>query len=1311
MDDALKNGFMTVLVILGKNKKTCDLIKWSPQKQSPGCVCKKLIVSKFPSLEDSNAVTPKETLEISKQCVCHGLEGWSKGTPILVTIKQKVNNNEYESLYQFNDDMLSTINKFNMPELRDEYKKIVTTVFPWFNSEFVKNCPRKSSYSPTSLPIISPPKFIPKVSFNFLNSDIKALQDIMGSDDNSYYSTPKIDDTRICQFCKKLGEGLQVREGRLLYCGDNVWAHGNCALWSSEVFEEIDGSLQNVQLALSRCKLVRCVVCNEKGASVGCCYRNCVKTYHFQCARKVFCVFNENKTVYCNNHASDVRCSIKDFTLDRLIYIEQEDLKQKHTESSEIHILIGSLYISSIGHLHPLLSDCVESIFPIYFKAKRYYWSTKEPLKLIQYSWTTKMKNYVEKLELDGLNYTIDHNKQQNEDENCTQDLDTCINLCASVQVDNLQKCYEALKRKHPIDATFEAKRLKMDSIDCFAYSSYDTDSEFESTIDETCRMELFSNSYKLKSKIIPQFDGVYDSSDCETEFELYRLHTFQNDSQNDQPVKCSRCHRTYRTSVSYEKHLVNCNFDYDIDSDSESSDDDVSDKKAEINCLPLKQEILPVEPLKEEHPLQNYVPVPPIQTSPQQQQSPPPTVIIQPLQTSFVQPPVSEVQYITINSTPPQSVMPCFQYQSPPTVIVQPPVVDPTTVVLNNSPVNMYVSQSNNLLFNPQQMIVGLDQYNMSSNYIYTQPPQVYQPTKPEEPISNQYYVINTTEQTIFNKWPYDITDRKMLSLQPKVYTNRKLRSTESYDTKENIPNSVVQSVDNQSYTLMNAMKNVNPEPWKSKTIKTYPSKRTENQNISPKKIEVKKILPKCIGSDSSQVSTSVNMTENKTLPKSVVDTILLPNAKINHSPVKLAYSSPTTNMSHVLPSTFKFKNDASSALRTKNEPKQSVIKTLKVPPSLKKPEDSNPILENNESFNIQKLDIKSSFISENIPTNVEKSSLSSLLPVDQISLKVDKTLSVLHVETSSSKVFFNTNISKLEKSSNTSLAIEKYLKNNKSTSINKPSSCLYSNNKSSNEFNNFDIVSSKNVKRTKSEEIISTIQEHLSQIKSPVSLYQNHPDRRQWSCASERERTVPKLLFEMKSKDGAFCKDRSLVEIWSKLFEAVQVSRTEKELPKLSSSNPFASDITAAIRSLGLSNNFLKYLLEQLPGAKEFIKYKPTYHKGVDVVGSTTEDHSGCARTSIIANRNRYDMFSWLASRHRKPPKLLSNHIDFGSRRANSLPNEMKYRKMNKMLNCTVGVYRSDIHGRGLFCLRDIEQGEYVIEYTGEVSIIYFC
>lgn len=47
------------------------------------------------------------------------------------------------------------------------------------------------------------------------------------------------------------------------------------------------------------------------------------------------------------------------------------------------------------------------------------------------------------------------------------------------------------------------------------------------------------------------------------------------------------------------------------------------------------------------------------------------------------------------------------------------------------------------------------------------------------------------------------------------------------------------------------------------------------------------------------------------------------------------------------------------------------------------------------------------------------------------------------------------------------------------------------------------------------------------------------------------------------------------------------------------------------------------------------------------------------------------------------------------------------MRFRHLKLTSKQSVGVYRSKIHKRGLFCHRDIESGEMVIEYAGEVCI----
>nr|CAD7438320.1 unnamed protein product [Timema bartmani] len=203
-----------------------------------------------------------------------------------------------------------------------------------------------------------------------------------------------------------------------------------------------------------------------------------------------------------------------------------------------------------------------------------------------------------------------------------------------------------------------------------------------------------------------------------------------------------------------------------------------------------------------------------------------------------------------------------------------------------------------------------------------------------------------------------------------------------------------------------------------------------------------------------------------------------------------------------------------------------------------------------------------------------------------------------------------------------------------------------------------------------------------------------------------------LPNVTYEIHSQDGFVCKSSSITEVWQKVFEAVQEARKAHKMPPLPR-NPFDGTVNG-LQMLGLKHNGLRYLVEQLPGAARCFKYKPRFHKqppvGVDKESRPCENLSGCARAERFKTRSPYDMFGWLASRHRKPPKLLTptdNDSAISNRRATStnLPMAMRFRYLKETSKEAVGVYRSHIHGRGLFCLRNIELGEMVIEYAGEV------
>lgn len=77
------------------------------------------------------------------ECHCSDQQVIVKPSPTLMSVKRKVNNNEYKTLSQFHHDMERVINCTGTKELIDAYKEILQEVFPWFSPESVKSSNEK----------------------------------------------------------------------------------------------------------------------------------------------------------------------------------------------------------------------------------------------------------------------------------------------------------------------------------------------------------------------------------------------------------------------------------------------------------------------------------------------------------------------------------------------------------------------------------------------------------------------------------------------------------------------------------------------------------------------------------------------------------------------------------------------------------------------------------------------------------------------------------------------------------------------------------------------------------------------------------------------------------------------------------------------------------------------------------------------------------------------------------------------------------------------------------------------------------------
>uniref|UniRef100_A0A8C8H0E0 Histone-lysine N-methyltransferase n=1 Tax=Oncorhynchus tshawytscha TaxID=74940 RepID=A0A8C8H0E0_ONCTS len=234
----------------------------------------------------------------------------------------------------------------------------------------------------------SPPPLRP-----LLPPPLPMFHDLSREDSPELLPPPGVSDNRQCVLCLKYGDDHINEGGRLLYIGQNEWTHVNCALWSAEVFEDDDGSLKNVHMAVIRGKQLRCENCQRPGATVGCCLTSCTRNYHFMCARQRHCVFLEDKKVYCQRHRDLIKGEVvseSGFEVTRRILVDLEGISLRRKfltgiRPENIHMMIGSMTIDCLGMLTEL-SDCERKLFPVGYQCSRVYWSTLDARKRCVYT-------------------------------------------------------------------------------------------------------------------------------------------------------------------------------------------------------------------------------------------------------------------------------------------------------------------------------------------------------------------------------------------------------------------------------------------------------------------------------------------------------------------------------------------------------------------------------------------------------------------------------------------------------------------------------------------------------------------------------------------------------------------------------------------------------------------------------------------------------------------------------------------------------------------------------------------------------------
>ncbi|XP_053060004.1 histone-lysine N-methyltransferase 2A isoform X7 [Acinonyx jubatus] len=458
LEKELQISLKQVLTALLNSRTTSHLLRYRQAAKPPDLNPE--TEESIPSRSSPEGPDPPVLTEVSKQEEQQPLD--------LEGVKRKMDQGSYTSVLEFSDDIVKIIQAAinsdgGQPEIKKANSMVksffirqMERVFPWFSvkkSRFWE--PNKVSSNSGMLPnAVLPPsldhnyaqwqereenshteqpplmkKIIPAPkpkgpgepdSPTPLHPPTPPIlsTDRSREDSPELNPPPGIEDNRQCALCLMYGDDSANDAGRLLYIGQNEWTHVNCALWSAEVFEDDDGSLKNVHMAVIRGKQLRCEFCQKPGATVGCCLTSCTSNYHFMCSRAKNCVFLDDKKVYCQRHRDLIKGEVvpeNGFEVFRRVFVDFEGISLRRKflnglEPENIHMMIGSMTIDCLGILNDL-SDCEDKLFPIGYQCSRVYWSTTDARKRCVY--TCKIVECRPPVVEPDINSTVEHDENR----------------------------------------------------------------------------------------------------------------------------------------------------------------------------------------------------------------------------------------------------------------------------------------------------------------------------------------------------------------------------------------------------------------------------------------------------------------------------------------------------------------------------------------------------------------------------------------------------------------------------------------------------------------------------------------------------------------------------------------------------------------------------------------------------------------------------------------------------------------------------------------------------------------------------------
>uniref|UniRef100_A0A0K2VF16 Histonelysine Nmethyltransferase 2Alike [Saccoglossus kowalevskii] n=1 Tax=Lepeophtheirus salmonis TaxID=72036 RepID=A0A0K2VF16_LEPSM len=1220
-------------------------------------------------------------------------------------------------------------------------------------------------------------------------------------------------DDRRCCFCGCVGDCEM--SGRLLPFRQDDFVNLNCALWSSEVFETINGGLQNVGLALNRGLKLSCSYCDVKGASVGCCQEKCPINYHFMCGLKDGASYKVDKSVYCFKHAQihSEKEDLSDFSVRRSVFVDcgsESRKKAKLVNLNNICFQVGSLTIENLGYLNLEVSDKPSVLIPLELKCSRLYWSVKDPLKIVKYHCRTRLIKKKMKADPSEPAFCFNHETQDGKYlKDYLSEFDRCL---ANYQMKN--KKWDSAVILHPYAVSSEWKGISYRDLHyCPLHVSNKKDNllrnskicniqlttklktkkitsikklplkitthkqrSIKSTLKQNVHLNFISSKDpshggikwtkrpnvppklekysalvineidKLKENYVPA-GGVrrpesmvklnevkpmkinnyhFNVNDSSNDFNIKSkdiknvLHLEQNQLSNILQVdgaadeikpSCPKCKTAMSDWSVYEQHVLMCSGvvvpakRLSEGSYSEvrppktpkpgeyhNQDDEVSPRKdfsIEGLLSPPEQGVASQITSSRKSCEDDNNPIivdededDDVIIISQTRSSKPSSKFASKLSSANNRKKMRKANSAPTLKQQQQRSQKSFQGTSG-GMFIQPmsssifpdrsPSIRPTFQCINTTPTPssyqvgsvLHPYYSGTATYNPQipNLIPQQPQFSYvtPAGYIFNQnsffaaaaPPQ----TNPTI-LYNQQAAAAAYTQNLFG-----------YTLPPGV-THPNLVVPPSHVPNQQPPMAGTSSITNITKSKKKVAR-VHPQPVVVTTSASSTSTRVANPSMDPIKalsnmVPLRKKTPTTASdltvaksvsiSNTPIIDSSLDVEKQRSLGAQG-PTFFAPAQLLAHTPLKVIDSKSLTR-----PASAISLSDEKLNSETSRPSSSSSVSILSEP------------VHNYEVYH-QSLSNGAKFSYENGKENSIKivlrrqnSSHPSSLQVKEVSVKETKD---------------DTEV-------NPKLASE-LLKKLKTSRKKKR--------------NNLAFVSVK-------EEIINEVEANTDTPLSP-QLWRPHESKKVDSTDGEYN-----VLYELTSEDGFKAQSLDANELWKQVFDAVQEARFDRSLAPV----PNDAIRNAGLQMLGLTHNALAFILEQLPEAVSLEKYRFKHKKDSAVTNvepplstlpEIKENKSGCARTEIYSDRSPLDMFSWLASKHRKKPDLSSSsskYVEFETisvnRRATSLdlPMAMRFRHLAKNAKEAVGVFNSGIHGRGLYCKREIREGEMVIEYAGE-------